>query len=277
MFHEMNSTLPISAAEVAPYQSQRQLFRQLLSLWREGKLYDLKDPHPRIKGVFCGSADRYAEIAFLLQGREKVLDVGSGSGLLLSILASLGHQSWGLDLRDPGDLPTSYSMGRVQYQTCNVEVDRYPFPDGFFDAVTCCQVLEHFSHSPLHAMSEMRRVLKPGGAIELDVPNVACFRNRVRMLRGKNITWDYREHYLKAKPLNYQGHSFYPLRHNREFTKAELALLLAESGFEQISVRYLKDRNYRTKWARLKNIGSSIRNSIPSLRKSLVALARKPA
>jgi hypothetical protein len=122
----------------------------------------------------------------------------------------------------------------------------------------------------------MKRVLKPGGVLELDVPNVACFRNRVRMLRGKNITWDYRDHYLKAKPLSYQGLSFYPHRHNREFTKAELELLLSESGFHQIQVRYMRDRNYRTGWSGLNNIGTAIRNLIPSLRKSLLAIARKP-
>ncbi len=258
------------------FSNQRQLFRHLVSLWRDGKLYDLADRHPRLNGVFVGSADRYAEIAFRLQGREKVLDVGSGSGLLLSVLANLGHQCWALDLRDPNDLPNTYSIGRVQYKTCNVEVDQYPFPDGFFDAVTCCQVLEHFSHSPLHAMSEMKRVLKRGGLIELDVPNVACFRNRVRMVRGKNISWDYRDHYLKAKPVSYQGLSFYPHRHNHEFTKTELGLLLTESGFEHISVRHMKDRNYRTGWSRLKNVGTGFRNLIPSLRKSLIAIARKP-
>ena len=253
--------------------SKGQLFKRLVSLLEAGKLYDLDDPHPRIKGVFAGSADRYNEIAFLLQGYQKVLDVGSGSGLLLSVLANLGHQCWGLDLREPGDLPSTYRRPSITYETCNVEVDRFPFPDGFFDAVTCCQVLEHFSHSPLPSLAEMKRVLRKGGLLEIDVPNVACFRNRMRMIRGKNITWDYRDHYLHTKPLSYKGHSFYPVRHNREFTRAELHDLLAESGFVDIDVRFMKDRNCRTGLKRLLAMGSGARNFIPSLRKSLIALA----
>ena len=255
--------------------SKRRILKRLVCLLNEGKLYNLNDPHPRIAGVFNGSADRYSEIAFLLQGYQRVLDVGSGSGLLLSVLANLGHQCWGLDLRDPADLPSTYGHPAITYVTCNAEVDPYPFPDAHFDAVTCCQVLEHFSHSPLPALTEMKRVLRPGGLIEVDVPNVACFRNRLRLLRGKNITWDYREHYLHAKPLFHKGHSFYPVRHNREFTKAELHDLLSESGFVDIQVRFLKDRNYRTGFKKLLSVGSALRNLAPTLRKSLIAFARK--
>jgi len=260
-------------AETIGRISRRELFKRIVALWKQGKLYDLDDPHPRIKGVFAGSSDRYCEIAFALQGFHKVLDVGSGSGLLLSILANLGHECWGLDLRDPGDLPSTYRRPGITFGQCNVEVDRYPFPDGFFDAVTCCQVLEHVSHSPLPALAEMKRVLRKGGVIEIDVPNVACFRNRMRMIRGKNITWDYRDFYLRAEPILHKGRSFYPVRHNREFTKAELRLLLEEGGFSNIRVDFLKDRNYRTGLKSLLGVGTAIRNAVPSLRKSLFAVA----
>jgi len=257
------------------YPNKRRIFNELVAFLNQGKLYDLDDPHPRIKGVFAGSADRYTEIAFGLQGKRKVLDVGSGSGMLISVLANLGHECCGLDLTDPDKLPSTYRRPSIEYKVCNVEVDTYPFPDATFDAVTCCQVLEHFSHSPLPALAEMKRVLKPGGVIELDVPNVACFRNRMRMLRGKNITWDYRNHYLLAKPLFHKGYTFYPFRHNREFTKAELAELLAESGFVDIQVRFMRDKNYRTGFQKLRSLGTAARNLIPSIRKSLIGFAKK--
>ena len=91
----------------------------------------------------------------------------------------------------------------------------------------------------------MRRVLGAGGIVEIDVPNAASFRNRSRMLRGKHITYDYREHYL-PEPVLYNGHSFFPLRHNREFTRDELALLLEEAGFGEIEASFLKSRRHRT-------------------------------
>jgi SAM-dependent methyltransferase len=41
-----------------------------------------------------------------------------------------------------------------------------PFPDGKFDVIVCTEVLEHL-HTPHTAVSEMNRVLKPGGKLIL--------------------------------------------------------------------------------------------------------------
>ena len=121
----------------------------------------------------------------------------------------------------------------------------------------------------------MKRVLKKGGVIEIGVPNVAGFRNRSRLLRGKHITHDYKERYLYAKPVVYKGREYYPDRHNREFTKAELELLLSETGFRDIDVRFLKSRRYRTGLDALRNIGTALKDLYPPLRKSLIAFAVK--
>jgi hypothetical protein len=115
------------------------------------------------------------------------------------------------------------------------------------------------------------RYYTPGGLIEVDVPNVASFRNRSRLLRGRNITYDYAEHYLHAQPVIHRGLSFYPLRHNREFARGELQLLLAEAGFRDIDVRFLKSRRWRTGLSRLQSVGTALKDLVPSLRKSLIA------
>ena len=171
--------------------------------------------------------------------------------------------------------PEVYRGRPIRFQVCNVEVDPLPFPDDFFDAAVCCQVLEHFTHSHLPLAREVRRVLKPGGIFEVDVPNAVSFRNRSRMLRGKHITYDYRAHYLLAEPLLYKGMSFYPIRHNREFTRDELGLLLREAGFRNLDVRFLRSRRRRTGLGRALGALSALRDAVPSLRKSLIAVAEK--
>jgi SAM-dependent methyltransferase len=207
----------------------------------------------------CGAANTH-----------RVLDVGAGHDLQLSLLSNLGHEWHVLDVKNkPSVYPDVYRKG-VTFHLCNVEVDPIPYPNASFDVVVCCQVLEHFTHSHLPAVREMRRVLKPGGVLEVDVPNVACFRNRSCLLRGKHITCDYEEHYLRAEPALHKGRLFYPLWHNREFTKAEIEILFRAAGFQEIDVHFLRSRRYREGVEGLKAIGTALKDLIPSLRKSLI-------
>jgi SAM-dependent methyltransferase len=261
--------------------TRSELFDQALVLRAEGRLYDLKDAG--LDDVFRGSVDRFIEIAFCLQGRKRVLDVGAGHGMLVALLTALDHECHAVDHEDMTQrFPISYGCkdsqmrnGSVEFQVCNIEVDPLPFDGMYFDAVVCCQVLEHFTHSHLPAMREMHRVLVPGGLLEVDVPNAVSFRNRSRMLRGQNITYDYAEHYLYAEPILYRDRSFYPLRHNREFTRAELILLLSESGFHNIHVTFLKSRRWRTGLQQLQSIATALKDLVPSFRKSLIGWATK--
>lgn len=249
------------------------VLRLAVRLRNEGLLFHRGNPE--LEDLFRGSIDRFCEIAIHLSGAKRVLDVGAGQGLLLSFLTELGHECHALDVQDRAvAYPDTYGKGIV-FHVCNVEADAIPYPDESFDAVVCCQVLEHFSHSHLPAVREMRRVLRPGGVLEIDVPNVASFRNRLRLLRGKHITYDYAHHYLHMTPILYKGMSYYPLRHNREFTRGDLELLLQSSGFQRYAVSFLKSRRYREGRERVRSAGTAFKDLIPSFRKSLIAFAYK--
>jgi SAM-dependent methyltransferase len=246
----------------------------VLALRREGQLYNLSNGY--FEDGFRGSIDRFCEIAYALRDSPRVLDVGAGGGLLLSLLSELGHECHAVDINDNSEaFPEIYRAKKIEFRVCNVEADPIPYPDGFFDAVTCCQVLEHFTYSHLGAVREMRRVLRPGGILEIDVPNAACFRNRSRMVRGKHITWDYAKHYLHAEPLMYKGMPFFPDRHNRDFTLADLRLLMEEAGFRIRDIHFLKSSRYREGLESIRSIGSAMRDAIPSLRKSIIAFGEK--
>lgn len=238
----------------------------------KGEFYNIDLPH--LEDNFFGSIDRFCDIAYAFRASRRVLDTGSGGGLLLALLTMLGHEVYAVDLFDRSHEDV-YLRHNILFKICNIEADPLPFEDNFFDAVSCCQALEHFTHSHLGPVLEMRRVLKEGGLIELDVPNAASFRNRSRMLRGKHITYDYEKHYLYAKPISYKGREYYPERHNREFTKAELELLLREASFQMIDVRFLKSRRYRVGLDSIKTLATIFKDAFPSFRKSLIAIAKK--
>ena len=103
----------------------------------------------------------------------------------------------------------------------DVERDRFPFDDATFDLVTCCEVIEHLTENPVHALAEIHRVLRPGGWLVLSTPNAARAGNIASLLRGQNVY----DPYHLGTPLRGS-------RHSREYTLAELRDLIGGCGFE---------------------------------------------
>lgn len=63
-----------------------------------------------------------------------------------------------------GELPEGVAGG-----SCNADVTRLPYPDGAFDRVIASEVLEHVDDDDA-ALSELVRVLRPGGVLAATVP-----------------------------------------------------------------------------------------------------------
>lgn len=99
----------------------------------------------------------------------KFLDVSCGAGEVVRLAAQHGLQATGVDI--------SHMVARVARRNIapsgNVAVSNgegLPFPDASFDFVTNIGSLEHFI-SPAQGVSEMARVLRPGGRAFVLVPN----------------------------------------------------------------------------------------------------------
>ena len=105
-----------------------------------------------------------------------------------------------------------------EFEQFNTEEDRFPYEDASFDVVLFCEILEHLLIDPVHALLEIRRVLKPNGLLILTTPNVARLENVCRMVAGENL-YD-----------PYSGYGPYG-RHNREYTRHDLFRLLTANGF----------------------------------------------
>lgn len=106
----------------------------------------------------------------------RVLDAGCGEGVLVDEYAG----RLAIEGIDP-----NYGSDRVQTGSLTA----LPFPDATFDRALCLDVLEHltFDEQP-RALAELFRVLKPGGALLVSIPNLAHLQSRVHfVLQGRLI------------------------------------------------------------------------------------------
>jgi glycosyltransferase involved in cell wall biosynthesis/SAM-dependent methyltransferase len=107
----------------------------------------------------------------------------------------------------------------------DAEKDRFPYDDGYFSTVLCCELLEHLPGDPMHMMMEINRVLKPGGSLVLTTPNIASLRAVAGLLQGFHPM-------LFPAYIRPRESGEVDARHNREYTANEIRALLEVSGFE---------------------------------------------
>ena len=102
----------------------------------------------------------------------------------------------------------------------DAEKDRFPYADGYFSTVLCCELVEHLTEDPMHMMAEINRILKPGGHLVLTTPNIGSLRAIAAILAGYHP--GFFPAYIRPRAEGEEPEA----RHNREYTPREIALLL---------------------------------------------------
>jgi SAM-dependent methyltransferase len=108
----------------------------------------------------------------------------------------------------------------------DAERDSYPYSDASFDTVLCCELIEHLFTDPMHMMSEINRILKPGGHLLLTTPNLGSLRAISAILQGYHPSFF--PAYIRPRKEGEEAEA----RHNREYVPMEVQHLLTDSGFE---------------------------------------------
>jgi SAM-dependent methyltransferase len=105
-----------------------------------------------------------AKVTGLLEGRDdaRVLDIGCGAKPYLPWIAPFAQEYVGIDAA-PGPYVDEVVQG-----------EELPFDDASFDLILCTQVLEHVE-DPVAVLSEIHRVLRPGGAALISTHGVFLF------------------------------------------------------------------------------------------------------
>lgn len=110
----------------------------------------------------------------------KFIDLGCKDGYLLDKVKSLGYSVHGCDISENIVKVLSKQGFNVQ----KVDLQKIlPYENDSFDVITCLQVIEHLTN-PEHLLTEIYRILKPGGVLILSTPNLASIGSRLRLLFG---------------------------------------------------------------------------------------------
>jgi glycosyltransferase involved in cell wall biosynthesis/SAM-dependent methyltransferase len=151
----------------------------------------------------------------------------------------------------------------------DAEKDRFPYNDESFSTVLCCELIEHLFDDPMFMMSEINRILKPGGHVVLTTPNVASMRALSAILNG------YHPGFFPSYIKPTGEHTDHP-RHNREYTPDDVHHLLEGSGF---AVARLETGEFRDDphpdWAYIRHILSEYK--LPEINRGdgIYAVGRK--
>jgi glycosyltransferase involved in cell wall biosynthesis len=107
----------------------------------------------------------------------------------------------------------------------DAEHDRFPYPDGHFRTVLCCELIEHLADDPMHMMAEINRILASDGRLVLTTPNIISLRSVHAILHGYHPA-------LFPSYIKPSADGTVDPRHSREYTPREVTLLAEAAGFQ---------------------------------------------
>ena len=134
-------------------------------------------------------------------GPARVLDLGSGRGGFAQMLVEAGHEVFAVDKSTRAGTGLGARLPTARIVVAQVEA--LPFFSCHFDVVTASQTLHQFA--PGLALTEIARVLKPGGRIAVayntrddTVPWVKRLTSLTRAADPEAMTGDYGLHSVDA-------------------------------------------------------------------------------
>jgi ubiquinone/menaquinone biosynthesis C-methylase UbiE len=145
---------------------------------------------------------------------DRALDLGCGAGDFTAALARAGGEAVGVDVAEAALERARSRHPEVEFRLVPFD-GPLPFEDGSFDLVWSSEVIEHVADTA-RWLSEVRRVLVPGGRLLLTTPS----HGRVRVAVGGVERF--------SEPLG---------DHLHLYTKRSRRVLLGEFGFGSVTVR----------------------------------------
>ena len=211
--HEMSS----QRMDYALLNTVLKLRRRLINGYNSWRYSCNEVPRSRLGWIFLSLAwplnlqlDRnYRHLPKLPKNGGALLDIGCGSGGFLMTALTCGWKATGVDF-DHKAVQICRSQG---LDVLHGGVELFEGQVGLFDVITCSHVIEHLP-DPLGMLKACQNLLKPGGQLWLETPNIDSLGHR-----------EYRR--------NWRG--LEPPRHLVIFNSKSLKGALNATGFVRIS------------------------------------------
>jgi methionine biosynthesis protein MetW len=189
-----------------------------------------------LRGIFEATEELNRQVILetcLPRPGARLLDLGCGTGeftvrVAAQVQAAESHgvellEDWAAAARDRGIDVVLSDLGQ-----------RLPYEDDFFDVVHSNQVIEHMRDTD-HFVSEVRRVLRPGGYAVISTNNLSSWHNVISLTLGwQPPPCHVSDEVIVGNPANFQDGvaGYLGQMHLRLFTARALAELAAHHGLD---------------------------------------------
>lgn len=161
------------------------------------------------------SQKRREMLAFVPDSCKIILEIGCGDGSFSEQLKlERNVQVWGVELNPEVAAVAENKLDKV---LCGDLLElQNELPLGYFDCIICNDILEHFVHTS-SLISQLKKLLRPGGYIASSLPNFRYVGN----------LWEI----LVKKDFEYKNSGILDYTHYRFFTQKSIVRMFSDLGF----------------------------------------------
>ena len=165
------------------------------------------------------------------------LDVGCSAGLIVKAVEELGYDAYGVDVEKHGIEFAQSELGLKNVSHGMLEEQKYP--DKYFNVISAYDVIEHVPDLNSF-VSELARILAPGGVIDIRTPDVGHWAVPRRLETWNAIQPSEHLYYLDKKtlPLLFSKYNLKLIKHIFNF-KPTIKMYFSQSSKDNVYEKFV--------------------------------------
>lgn len=128
-----------------------------------------------------------------------VIDIGCSKGFLLQLLKQQGFIPYGLE---PSKDAIQFALKKFKIKIHQGYFDEFSFRPNSYNNLTAIDIIEHVPN-PYKTLKKMYKILKTGGVLVVDTPNIASLFYTISRSRWMGFVLPFHLYYFNPKTLSY--------------------------------------------------------------------------